>query len=133
MACSPVDRTRAASIEGGFPRKDAMAAYDYLVCGSGIAGASIACELAPHGRVLVVEQEDRPGYHTTGRSAAMYIESYGNTAVRRLTAASRAFFDHPGEGFSDYPLLTLRGCLNIAGEDQLASLTALVAEIRATR
>ena len=91
-----------------------MAAYDYLVCGSGIAGASIACELAPHGRVLVVEQEDRPGYHTTGRSAAMYIESYGNTAVRRLTAASRAFFDHPGEGFSDYPLLTLRGCLNIA-------------------
>lgn len=110
-----------------------MTAYDYLICGSGIAGASMAYELAPHGRVLVAEQEERHAYHTTGRSAAMYIESYGNAWVRMLTAASRAFFDSPVEGFADYPLLSPRGCLNIANEGQLAALDALAEEIGATR
>ena len=96
-----------AAIEGARVSKDAMTAYDYLICGSGIAGASMAYELAPHGRVLVAEQEERHAYHTTGRSAAMYIESYGNASVRMLTAASRAFFDSPVEGFADYPLLRM--------------------------
>ncbi|MFI4974240.1 MAG: NAD(P)/FAD-dependent oxidoreductase [Caulobacterales bacterium] len=109
-----------------------MPAFDYLICGSGIAGASIASELAAHGRVLVTEQEDSHGYHTTGRSAAMYIESYGNAPVRMLTAASRAFFDAPTPGFCDYPLLTPRGCLNIASTGQLAEVDALAEEIRLT-
>jgi D-arginine dehydrogenase len=97
-------------------------ACDYLICGSGVAGASLAFELAAHGRVIVVEQEDRHGHHTTGRSAAIYIESYGAEPLRRLTAASRAFFDNPEPGFSDYPLLTPRGCLTIARADQLPAL-----------
>jgi D-arginine dehydrogenase len=97
-------------------------ACDYLICGSGVAGASLAFELAPHGRVIVVEQEDRHGHHTTGRSAAIYIESYGAEPLRRLTAASRAFFDNPQPGFSDYPLLTPRGSMTIARADQVATL-----------
>lgn len=109
-----------------------MITCDFLICGSGIAGASLAFELAPHGRVVVVEQEDRHGYHTTGRSAALYIESYGAAPLRRLTAASRAFFDAPVEGFADYPLLSPRGCVNIATADQLADLETLVREIAAT-
>ncbi len=109
-----------------------MSAYDFLICGSGIAGASIACELAAHARVLVVEREDRHGHHTTGRSAAMFIESYGNAWVRRLTLAGRGFFDAPPVGFSDYPLLTRRGCLTIAALDQLPALDAHSAEIAAT-
>ena len=109
-----------------------MTACDFLICGSGIAGASIACELAAHARVLVVEREDRHGHHTTGRSAAMYIESYGNAWVRRLTLAGRGFFDAPPEGFSDYPLLTRRGCLTIAGADRLAALDDFAAEVAAT-
>ena len=109
-----------------------MILYDYLVCGAGIAGASIACELAAHGRVLVCEQEDHPGYHTTGRSAAMYIESYGAAPIRLLTAASRAFFDAPPPGFTDHPLLTARGCLTVAGEGQSPSLAAQAREIEAT-
>jgi len=108
-----------------------MSPYDFLVCGSGIAGASIACELAPHGRVLVAEQEEAHGYHTTGRSAAMYIESYGAPPVRMLTAASRAFFDAPGDGFATYPLLTRRGCLTIAGPDQGPAVEATVASLAA--
>jgi D-arginine dehydrogenase len=99
-----------------------LIACDFLVVGSGIAGASIACELAPHAKVIVAEQEDRAGYHTSGRSAAMYIVSYGVAPVRMLTAASRAFFDSPPDGFADYPLLTPRGCLTIARADQFERL-----------
>jgi D-arginine dehydrogenase len=110
---------------------------DFLVVGSGIAGASIACELAPHAKVVVAEQEERAGYHTSGRSAAMYIVSYGVPPVRMLTAASRAFFDSPPEGFADYPLLTPRGCLTIARSDQFERLAqeeqALVATASAFR
>ena len=108
-----------------------MADFDFIVCGSGIAGASIAYELAAHGAVLVVEREDQHGYHTTGRSAAMYIESYGAAPIRALTAASRAFFDGPPEGFADYPLLAPRGALTIAPKERLAELDTLGAEITA--
>jgi D-arginine dehydrogenase len=106
--------------------------YDFLICGSGIAGASIAAELAVGALVLVAEREDAHGYHTTGRSAAMYIESYGNAVIRRITAASRAFFDAPPDGFAEHPLLTPRACLTIARADQLRALDELEAAIAAT-
>ena len=67
-----------------------MQSTDFLIIGSGIAGASLAYFLAPHGRVTVLEREAQPGYHSTGRSAAMFIESYGTPQVRALTQASRA-------------------------------------------
>ena len=109
-----------------------MSDCDFLVCGAGIAGASIAAELAAHARVIVAEREDSAGYHTTGRSAALYVASYGNAAVRALTAASRAFYDTPPGGFADHPLLSPRGCLHIGGPDQGAALKALFAELSAT-
>ncbi len=109
-----------------------MAHCDFLVCGAGIAGVSIAAGLAAQARVIVVEQEAQAAYHTSGRSAAMYILSYGEPAVRRLTAASRAFFDAPPEGFSEHPLLTPRGCLTIARADETAELDALEASLTAT-
>lgn len=65
---------------------------DFVVIGAGIAGASVAYWLAPHGKVVVLEQESQPGYHSTGRSAALYMASYGSEQVRALTLASRAFF-----------------------------------------
>lgn len=109
-----------------------MQGYDYLVLGSGIAGASIACELASRARVLIVEREASPGYHTTGRSAAMFVESYGNAWVRRLTGASRSFFDAPPAGFCDHALLTPRGCLTIASRDQRAALESLTTRVGST-
>jgi len=106
------------------------ARVDYLIIGAGIAGASIAYWLAQHGSVLLVERESQPGYHSTGRSAALYMESYGPPQVRALTCASRAFFDHPPEGFAEHPLLTPRGALFYANSAQQAQLDEHEALVR---
>lgn len=100
----------------------APAQTDFLVIGGGIAGASVAHWLAPHARVTVLEREAQPGYHSTGRSAALFMESYGTTQVRALTMASRAFLQHPPAGFSEHPLLTPRGAMMVAGPGQLEQL-----------
>ena len=82
---------------------------DYLIIGAGIAGASTGYFLASHGKTLLLEREAQPGYHATGRSAALYTVAYGTPQVRALTAASRAFYDAPPAGFAEHPLLTPRG------------------------
>ena len=65
--------------------------YDFIIAGAGIAGASVAYELAKTSRVCLVEAEARPGYHSTGRSAALFAPSYGGEEIRALTRASRRF------------------------------------------
>ena len=95
---------------------------DFIVIGAGIAGASVAYWLAQRGRVTVLERESMPGYHTTGRSAALYLASYGTPQVRALTLASRAFFDAPPAGFCDGPILGPRGALMVAAPGQQAEL-----------
>jgi D-arginine dehydrogenase len=95
---------------------------DFLVIGAGIAGASIAYFLAPHGRVVLLEREAQPGYHSTGRSAALFDESYGSPQVNTLARASRAFFESPPAGFCEVPLLSPRGALTVAGPGQQAAL-----------
>lgn len=91
---------------------------DFLVIGAGIAGASIAYWLAPHARVVLLERESQPGYHSTGRSAALFMESYGPPQVRALTCASRAFLEQPPAGFTDHPILSPRGALMVAAQGQ---------------
>lgn len=102
---------------------------DVLIVGAGIAGASLGFELAADRRVLMLEREDRPGYHATGRSAAMLIASYGTDAVRGLTKASRPFFERPPADFSETPLLAPRGYLHIARADQVDRLNGFESEI----
>jgi D-arginine dehydrogenase len=94
---------------------------DVLVIGAGIAGASVAHALAPQARVIVLDRETQPGYHSTGRSAAQYIASYGPPQVRALTIASREFLQHPPAGFAEVPLLKRRATLTVgfAGEEVL--------------
>jgi D-arginine dehydrogenase len=103
---------------------------DFLVVGAGIAGASAAAELAQHGRVVVLERESQPGYHSTGRSAALYTETYGNRVIRALTVASGRFLRNPPAGFADHALLTPRGTLLIGRADQRAALDGAYAELR---
>jgi len=70
--------------------------FDIAIAGAGIAGASLAAALAGKARVLLLEREDRPGYHATGRSAAFWTESYGGPRVQPLTTASGPFLHEHG-------------------------------------
>lgn len=109
-----------------------MSQTEVLIVGAGIAGASAAYFLAPHCRVTMLEREDQPGYHTTGRSAALFAESYGNATVRALTRASRAFLESPPAGFAANPILTPRGHLVFASADQSDALDAIAQDFAAT-
>jgi D-arginine dehydrogenase len=59
--------------------------YDYLIIGAGISGAAAAYELSTHGTVIVIEAESMPGYHSTGRSAALYTPNYGDPVAINMT------------------------------------------------
>jgi len=98
--------------------------FDIAVIGAGMAGASLAAELALHARVLVVEGEDTPGYHTTGRSAAFWEEAYGGPGVYPLTAASGSFLREGG-------WLSPRGALNIGTDADRARVEAFVSRFAA--
>lgn len=103
---------------------------DVIVIGAGMAGASVADALSRDCTVVLLERESHPGYHTTGRSAALFAPVYGPAPIRALTRASAAFMANPPEGFADSPILTPRGALFIAREDQLADLTGLHNELQ---
>ncbi len=105
--------------------------YDFVIIGAGIAGASMGWELAGQRRVLLLERESQPGYHTTGRSAALYSATYGTANIRALTRASRAFYDAPPPEFGTSPILTPRGVVYLAGPDQLELLNAAYADAQA--
>lgn len=104
--------------------KAGEAVYDIIVIGGGMAGISIACELAVDHSVALVEKESSLAYHSTGRSAAASFESYGNTAIRTLTAASRSFFINPGDDFHS-PLATQLPMLVIAAEGETGALRSM--------
>ena len=103
--------------------------FDIVVIGAGIAGASVAAELANAAQVLLVEMESHPGFHATGRSAAFYASSYGSPSVRSITRASESFYRDPPDGFSEVELLKPRDAVFIARKDQFSALQELKHEI----
>jgi D-arginine dehydrogenase len=102
--------------------------HDFIVIGAGMAGASVAAHLAAHGNVALLEMEAQPGYHSTGRSAALFSTIYGNAVVRALSRASKAFLFQPPAGFAPTPLVRPRDTLFFARGDQLALLDAFRAD-----
>lgn len=96
--------------------------FDVAIIGAGIAGTAIAAELPSSYKILVLEMEDTPGYHTTGRSAAILSPSYGPPVVRDLTQKSQDFFQNPSKEFTESPLLRRRGLLKIATAEQLREI-----------
>ncbi|KNX43224.1 Gamma-glutamylputrescine oxidoreductase [Roseovarius tolerans] len=97
---------------------------DIIVIGGGIAGVSAAAECARAGaRVSVLESEPQIGYHATGRSAAIFIRNYGNATLRALNAVAEPIFEQPRE-ISDKPILSPRGELMVASEEELPVLDA---------
>ena len=105
-----------------------MQDFDFAIVGAGIAGVSMAYHLAPHGKVIVLEREHVPAYHTTGRSAALHSETYGSAEIRAITVASGHFYRTPPPGFTDHPLLTPRGALIAGRAEQEAALRKAAAD-----
>lgn len=105
-----------------------MTDCDVLIAGAGMAGASLAAEIAPHASVLLIEMEEQPGYHATGRSVAFWTESYGGPAVQPLTSASGALLRSPDPAFSDRSFLGERGAIHIGTDADAPALAAFAAE-----
>ena len=99
--------------------------FDFAVIGGGIAGASVAAELAPHASVVLLEAEDTPGYHSTGRSAAFWHETLGGVLVQQLTTASGPFLRAGG-------YLSPRLTLNVAEAGSEALLAGMAARFAGT-
>ncbi len=95
-----------------------MTDVDVVVIGAGIAGASAGYELARDHSVLVLEQESVPGYHTTGRSAAIFTEAYEHGTAQALAKASRPFLESPPDVFAGAPLLSPMPVAMVARADQ---------------
>ncbi|MCD2324671.1 FAD-binding oxidoreductase [Sphingomonas sp. IC-56] len=102
-----------------------MKRYDIAIVGAGIAGASLAAELAPHTSVLLLEAEERPGYHATGRSAAFWSETYGGPGIQPLTTAS-------GPSLREGGFLDPLGALHIARSTEAGAVDAFLAEFAGT-
>lgn len=101
--------------------------FDVLIVGAGMAGASLGAELAADMSVLVIEQEDQPGYHATGRSVAFWSESYGGPLVRPLTRASLDSLARPDPAFSEHSFLSARGAIHIGNDGDVGRRDAMIA------
>ena len=101
------------------------AIHDIAIIGAGIAGASLAAEIAPHARTLLLEGEDVAGYHATGRSAAFWSETYGGPSIQPLTTASEAPLRAGG-------FLEPLGSLHVGRADDEAAIDAFLAEFAGT-
>jgi D-arginine dehydrogenase len=102
---------------------------DFIVVGAGIAGASVAYELSAKGTVILLEMESSPGYHSTGRSAAVISENYGPALWSRLVTASRSFLETPPDGFAEVPLVSPRGALFLARDGEVDGLRHTAEEL----
>jgi D-arginine dehydrogenase len=111
-----LERTRATQVA------------DFLVVGAGIAGASVAAELSTAYSVVLIEAESQPGYHSTGRSAALFSEIYGNRVIRNLSRASRHRMLESSPPFAEGPFTGPRGSLFIATTEQLDLLRSFAAQ-----
>jgi D-arginine dehydrogenase len=104
----------------------AMASCDVLVVGGGMAGVSIGFELAADFRVMVVDMERVFAFHTTGRSAAMFLETYGSQTIRALTTASREYLETATDGRR---ILSSLPMLYVARPGRGSAITALHAQV----
>ncbi len=97
---------------------------DFLVIGGGIAGLSAGARLSTMGIVTVLEGEDALGYHSSGRSAALFEANYGSGPTVALSRASADYFVSAHGGY-----LTPRGLMLIAGADEKPGFEADAIEL----
>jgi D-arginine dehydrogenase len=105
-----------------------MSEFDIAIIGAGIAGASLAAQFASDMKIVILEAEQRPGYHATGRSAAFWTESYGGPLVQPLTTVSGPFLENPPTDFADHSFLKKRGALYLGTRQDSQNADALIAQ-----
>ena len=113
--------------------------YDAVIIGAGIAGASVAYFLTRKGMkdILILEKEEQPGYHATGRAAGVLVEFDPIPSMVDLKIKGGEFLRNPPQGFSEFPLLRKSGII-IMGQgatwevlkQMVPDLTARGVEIR---
>ena len=105
--------------------------YSVIIIGCGIAGASLAYFLAEQGvdDILILEKEEQPGCHATGRSATALMEFEFTLSVRELTVMGGRFLRHPPEGFSETPLLQNNGVLLTFQSDLWRTVQSMMPEL----
>ncbi len=109
-----------------------MTHFDVAIIGAGIAGASLAAEIAPYRSILILEMEDQPGYHTTGRSNAFWHATYGGPDIAPLSSASLAWLRSPPAEFGADGFLSARGAIMLSHKETVAELDAFVADFADT-
>ena len=92
--------------------------FDVAIIGGGVAGLSIASQLPSSVRVLLVEGETQLGYHSSGRSAALFSKTYGPAEIRRFSRGSEDFFTAHHPLIDGLPLLSARGALFTTDPEQ---------------
>ncbi len=95
--------------------------HDVAIVGAGMAGAGLAAAIGTRARVLLLEAEDMPGRHATGRSAAFWSETYGGPAVQPLTTAS-------GPALREGGYLTPLGSLHVGRAGDAARVDLLLGD-----
>jgi len=103
-----------------------MKSTDIIVIGGGIAGISLASLLAEHTDVIVLEAESHPGYHSTSRSAAMFVQNYGNHVLRQLNKKSSICYQQLKQDTGMDFLLARRGELAIAAEHEVEDFDVFI-------
>jgi D-arginine dehydrogenase len=111
---------------------DEKSGFDAIIIGCGIAGASLAYFLAERGMtdILILEREEQPGYHATGRSAAALLEFDPVPSVQQLKILGAQFLRNPPNGFSENPLLRPSGILVMVKGPLWDSAQQLVPDLR---
>ncbi|MFV1992025.1 MAG: NAD(P)/FAD-dependent oxidoreductase [Acidimicrobiales bacterium] len=105
-----------------------MSGVDVVVIGGGIAGVSAAAGLSERYNVVLVELEKALAHHTTGRSAALFLENIGTPLIRGMTLASRSYLAPPPEGLAEAPLLESRALLCIGDDTQQNEVRAMASD-----
>lgn len=105
-----------------------VTAVDVAIVGGGIAGVGVAAAIAGEMTCVILEQEERHGYHSTGRSAAIFLRNYGNDVIRTLTRASAPLYERGDPAFFSAPLLSPRGMIFVANADGLETFAGMMAK-----
>lgn len=102
--------------------------YEIIVVGAGIAGVAAGAYLSKTAKVLILEMEEQPGYHATGRSAAFFTTTYGNELSRKIGRIVSPFFASPPDELTDVALLHPRDSIFVAGEEQVDQLNRVAVQ-----